>query len=129
MYTQIINPSVAAYDVQTGEFLGDARFKLTLSAEQALLDWANYGITPKSLVMVQSSFEPSEHYTPITPNKTYHQKGPFRALMKDEDTGRWVPVESYITYDWRSRSPEAGNFISSVEFSNIKAERPIGLRW
>lgn len=127
MYTQIINPSIAVYDPETDKFLGDGRFKLTLSAEQALLDWMNYGISPKSLVMVESSFVPSEDYVPITPNMTYHQKGIFRALMKDEDTGKWVPVEARITYDWRSRSPEPGNFASSVEFNNIKVDSPISI--
>ncbi len=128
MYTQIINPSVAAYSAETDKFLGDARFKLTLSVEQALLDWMNYGISPKSLIMVQSSFAPSENYVPITPNTIYHQRGIFRAMMKDNDTGKWVPVEAQITYDWRSRTPEPGNFISSVEFSNIKAEKAIDIR-
>lgn len=128
MYTQMINPSVAAYDAATGKFIGDEHFKLTDSAEQSLLDWMNYGISPKSLVIVESSFEPSENYTPITPNRTYHQQGVFKALVKDEDTGKWVPVEAHITYDWRSRSPEEGNLISSVEFSNIKVNRPIDIR-
>ncbi len=128
MYTRMINPSVAAYDPATGKFIGDAYFKLTHSAEQALLDWMNYGISPKSLIMVESRFEPSENYTPITPNSTYPQRGVFKALAKDEDTGKWVPVEAHITYDWRSRSPEPGNFISGVEFSNIKPDRDIGIR-
>lgn len=127
VYTQIINPSVAAYDAETGLFLGDARFRLTSSAEQALLDWLNYGIVPKSLVMMQSYFEPSEHHTPITPNTIYHQKGIARAMARDENIGVWVPVEGRVTYDWRSRSSEPpGNFISSIEFSNIGIDGPIG---
>ena len=128
MYTQIINPSVAAYDAETGLFLGDARFRLTSSAEQALLDWLNYGIVPKSLVMVQSYFEPSEHYIPIPPNTIYHQKGIARAMARDENIGVWVPVEGRVTYDWRSRSSEPGNFISSIEFSNIGIDGPIEIR-
>ena len=128
MYTQIINPSIAVYDPETDKFLGDGRFKLTPSAEQALLDWMNYGISPKSLIMVASSFEPSEDYMPVTPNEPYHQKGVFRALMKDEDTGKWVPVEARLTYDWRARTPQPGNFASSIELSNIKVDSPINIR-
>ncbi len=46
-------------------------------------------------------------------------------MIKDEDIGKWVPVKVPITYDWRSRSPESGNYISSVEFSNIRQEDAI----
>ncbi|HWP51627.1 MAG TPA: hypothetical protein VN626_08020, partial [Clostridia bacterium] len=120
MYTQIRNPSVTVYDFKTDKYLGEARFKPTLSAEKSLLDWINYGISPRSLVMVESSFQPSENYVPIVPNETYHQRGIFKAVVKDGNSGKWVPAEANITYDWRSRSPEPGNYLSSVEFSNVK---------
>lgn len=123
MYTQIINTSVDAYDFNTGEFIGEARFTPTRKAEMDLLNWLNYGIPPKSMVMVNSDFRPSESYIPIIPNKTYHQRGIFRALVKEKDTGVWRPIELRITYDWRSRSPEPGYFISSVEFNNFKIDR------
>ena len=122
MFTQIINPSVDAYDFDTGKFIGEARFVPTEEAEKSLLDWINYGIPPKSLVMLESNFEPSENYVPIISNKTYHQRGIFRALIKERDSGQWIPIESHITYDWRSRSREPGNFISSVEFYNVKVD-------
>ncbi|MEA4993331.1 hypothetical protein SDC9_90378 [bioreactor metagenome] len=120
VFTQLINPSVDAYNYETGVFLGEARFTPTLEAEKALLDWMNYGIKPKSLLMLESNFEPSEQYTPITPNQTYHQKGIFRALVKDGSSGRWFPVEARITYDWRTRSVEPGLHFNSVEFDNIQ---------
>jgi len=122
MFTQIINPSVDAYDFYTGEFIGEARFTPTEAAEKSLLDWINYGSPPKLLVMLESSFNPSENYVPIIPNKTYHQKGIFRALLNDRDSGQWIPIEAHITYDWRSRSSEHGNYISSVEFDNVKID-------
>lgn len=122
MFTQLINPSVDAYDFETGKFIGEARFTPTEAAERALLDWINYGVAPRSLVMLNSDFQPSENYVPIVPNETYHQKGIFRALLKEGDSGEWVPIEAHITYDWRSRSPEPGNFISSVEFDNLTVD-------
>lgn len=120
MFTQLINPSVDAYNYDTGTFLGEARFKPTLEAEKALLDWINYGVKPNSLLMLESSFKPSEQYIPIVPNMTYHQKGIFRALLKDGSSGRWFPIEARITYDWRTRSVEPGLNFSSVEFDNIQ---------
>ncbi|WP_369281787.1 hypothetical protein [Oscillibacter sp. GMB15532] len=120
MFTQLINPSVDAYNIETGAFWGEARFTPTQEAEQALLDWINYGVKPKSLLMLESNFEPSEQYVPIVPNQVYHQKGIFRALVKDGSSGRWFPVEARITYDWRTRSVEPGLHFNSVEFDNIQ---------
>lgn len=122
MFTRILNLSIDAYDFNTGKFIGEARFAPTQAAEGALLNWINYGVSPPSLVMLESSFQPSENYIPIVPNETYHQKGVFKALLKEGDSGEWFPIEAHVTYDWRSRSPEPGNFISSVEFSNIKVD-------
>ena len=118
--TRLINPSVDAYNTETGVFLGEARFTPTQEAEQSLLDWINYGIKPKSLLMLESNFEPSEQYSPIIPNQTYRQNGIFRALVKDGSSGRWFPVEARITYDWRTRSVEPGLHFNSVEFDNIQ---------
>lgn len=120
IYSQITNPSVAAYDAATGEFLGEARFKLTPEAEKALLDWANYRAPIPQFVVLDSDFEPSDKYTPIVPNKTYHQNGIFRALLTQADTGRKIPIEMRGTYDWRARSVEAGNFVRSADYSNVK---------
>ncbi len=120
VFTQLINPSVDAYNTETGVFLGEARFTPTLEAEEALLNWINYGVKPKSLLMLESNFQPSEQYTPITPNQTYRQNGIFRALVKDGSSGRWFPIEARIAYDWRTRSVEPGLHFNSVEFDNIE---------
>ena len=125
MYTQIKDTSVTVYDAATGGIWGEANFTPTVGSEQALLDWFNYGILPKTLPMVKSRFQPSEIYVPIIPNETYHQIGLFKAMLKDGDTGKWVSIKVPISYDWKSRSPEAGNYINSVEFSNIMQENPI----
>lgn len=121
MYNKITNPVVYTFDSETNKFLGEARFELTASAEEKLLNWFNYRIPFDSLVMINSDFQPSENYVPIIPNKIYHQKGIFKALLTQEDTGIKVPIEVRVSYDWKSRSVEPGNYISSVEFSNIKA--------
>ncbi|MGE4277633.1 MAG: hypothetical protein AB7E30_10740, partial [Lawsonibacter sp.] len=109
--------------------IGEARFTPSGKAEADLLNWLNYGIPPQSLVMVNSDFRPSENYIPIRPNETYHQRGIFRALVKEKDSGVWRPIEVRITYDWRSRSSEPGNFISSVEFNNVKIDRARGVEY
>ena len=127
MYTQIKNTSVAAYDIETDKFLGVAHFTLTMSVEQALLDWMNYGIVPRTLVMVESSFQPSENYVPIVPNETYRQRGIVKASVKDDNTGKWEPVTAHITYNWRTRSREPGNVFSSIEFSNIRTEGMVSI--
>lgn len=118
-YNQILNPSVMAYDLATGAFLGEARFTLTSEAERALLDWANYRIPIPSFIVIDSVFVPSDKYVPIIPGKTYHQEGIFRALFTRADTGQKVPIEMRGTYDWRARSVDPGNYIESAEFSNI----------
>lgn len=122
MYTQIINPSVTAYDAATGKFLGEAQFELTEEAEKALLAWVNYRVPIPPFVVLNSDFEPSDEYIPIIPNQTYHQKGIFRGLFTQSDTGMRVPIEMRGTYDWRARSVEAGNFVRSAEYSNIKMD-------
>lgn len=122
MYTQLRNPCLDAYDVQTGKFIGEARFRPTKEAEKSILDWINYGIQPKSLIMLDSDFQPAEQCQPITPHKIYHQKGIFKALLKEKGTNEWVPIKVYVTYDWRSRTTEQGNFIRSVEFENVKID-------
>lgn len=129
MYTQIINTSVDSFDFNTGKFIGEARFTPTPKAEEDLLNWLNYGIPLNSLIMVNSDWRPSENYVPIIPNETYHQRGIFRALVKEKDSGVWRPIEARITYDWRSRSPEPGNRISSVEFNNITIDRARGIEY
>lgn len=125
MYTQTRDTSVDAYDFETNAFIGKATFSPTISAENSLLNWMNHGITPNTLTMVRSNFQPSENYVTITPNETYHQRGIFRMMIKDGNIDKWIQVEVPITYDWKSRSPEPGNYINSVEFSNIKQEGPI----
>lgn len=120
MFTQISNPSVMAYDAATGKFWGEARFDLTTEAENALLDYINYGVPLGPLVMLNSDFRPSSDYVPIIPNKTYHQNGIFRALLTDGNSRERVPVEMRVTYDWRARSVEPGNYLSSVEFNNME---------
>lgn len=122
MYTKITNPSVDVYDGKTNQFLGEARFELTSEAEQELLNWINNRVPFRSLIMLNSDFQPSENYVPIVPNKTYHQKGIFRALLTEGDTGKKIPVEIRGTYDWRARSVEPGTFLSSVEYSNVKID-------
>lgn len=129
MFIQLINPTVDAYNIETGKFIGEARFTPTDKAEKALLDLINFGTPVKSLIMLDSNFQPSENYVPIIPNKTYHQKGIFRALLKEGDTGEWLPIEMKITYDWRTRSINPGNYFSSVEFSNIKMDGAAEIRY
>lgn len=123
MYTKITSPSVVAYDAATNTFLGEARFDLSPAAEEALLAWINYGSPIESFVVLNSDFEPSDEYVPIIPNQTYHQKGIFRALLTQEDTGVRVPVELRGSYDWRARSVEGGDFVRSAEYSNIKMDQ------
>lgn len=119
MYSRIINPTVDAFDFDTGEFLGEARFELTPEAEKTLLDWVNYRVPIQSFNVINSDFEPSDAYVPIIPNRTYHQQGIFRGLLVQSDTGRSVPVEMRGSYDWKARSVEAGTFIRSAEYSNV----------
>ena len=123
MFTQLINPTVDAYNLETGKFIGEARFTPTEKSEKALLDWINFGIPTNSLVMQESYFIPTENYFPITPNVTYHRRGIFRALLKEGNSGEWVPIEARITYDWRTRSVEPGNYFSSVEFDKMLIDR------
>jgi len=129
MYIHLKNPTVDAYNLQTGKFIGEARFTPTEESEKALLDWINYGIPLSSLIMLDSNFAPSENYVPIVPTQTYHQRGIFRALLEDSSTGEWVPVEVQITYDWRTRSTESGNYFSSVEFDKIKIDRIVRIEY
>lgn len=129
MYTQTRDTSVEAYDFETNAFIGKARFSPTISAQNSLLNWFNYGVIPKMLTMVSSNFQPSENYVPIIPNETYHQRGILRTMVKDANINKWIRLEVPISYDWKSRSPEPGYFISSVEFSNIKQEGPIAFMY
>jgi len=122
LYTKITSPSVYAYDIDTNTYLGEAKFELTPESEKALLNWVNYRIPIESLVMVSSDFMPSADYSPIVPNRTYHQQGILRGLFTEDNRGVEVPIEMRITYDWRSRSIEPGNYLSSVEFSHIQIQ-------
>lgn len=122
MYSKITNPSVEAYDAATGKFMGEARFTLTPQAERALLDWANYRVPPPPFVVLDSYFVPSNDYVPIVPNRTYHQKGIFRGLFTQQETGLKVPIEMRGTYDWRARSLDYGNYISGADYSNIRMD-------
>jgi len=122
MFVKITNPTINAYDNETGQYLGEARFRLTQEAEEKLLNWINYGTPITSLVIVNSDFTPSPVYVPIIPNQTYRQKGVFRAILTNGQTGVQVPVEAILTFDWRSRSVDPETFIRSAEYSNIKLE-------
>lgn len=121
MFVKISNPSVDAYDSNTNRYIGEARFDLTQEAERELLNWINGRTSIKPFTIVNSNFRPSTEYVPIIPNKTYHQKGIFRAVLTD-DTGMQIPVEARVTFDWRSRSVDPNEFIRSAEYSNIKIE-------
>lgn len=120
MYSEIKNTSLSAFDVNTGKFIGEARFTPTKEAKKALLDWINYGISPQHLLMENSQFEPSENYVPLIPNQTYPQRGIFSALLKRKDNNEWMPVEIFITYNWKLQAVEPGNFIRSIELDHVK---------
>ena len=79
--------------------------------------------------MLESNFVPSENYVQIVPNQTYQQRGIFRALLKDGNTGEWVPIEIYITYDWKTRSTESGAFNRSVELDNMRIDRVVRIEY
>jgi len=124
MFSKITNPVIYIYDGETGEFIAETKFSLSTDAETALLDLVNYNRIPPRLLLLNLSFQPSEHYTPPSLDRPVKRIGIIKGLFTDSVSGELIPVEIRIKYDARAHGNLLGNryFFDSVEYSNIELE-------
>jgi len=122
MFSKITNPIMDIYDSENRGIIGEASFALTSDAERQLIQLVNYGIPPKSLILLNFEFyQLTEGYTPPNLSKLPRQSGVLRAVFTDTDIAEHVPIEIRLEYDARVRGKIAANanFYNSVELYNI----------
>ncbi|HCT64065.1 MAG TPA: hypothetical protein DIC60_02125 [Lachnospiraceae bacterium] len=123
MYTKISNPEIVVYDGETKELIGKAKFMLSPSTENKLLQLVNYNIKPSSLLLLNVIlYEPAEGYSIPLPYYQYMREGKITALFTEADTKRQVPIEIAIKYKTRAHgaNPAMPNYYDSVVFSDIE---------
>lgn len=126
MFDKITNPVNEVYDGKTNEFLGYSRFDLSKSEEEKLLQLVNYGIIPKALTLLNVTFSQTpEDYVPPDLIHALSRRGILRALFRDAESGKNIPVEIYFTFDVRGRGNLAGDayYFDSLEYSNLKIDQ------
>ena len=113
------------YDGSTNKFLGYSRFDLSQSEEEKLLDLVNYGKVPESLILLNVRFSqtPADYVPPSLTQKS-KRRGILRGLFRDADSGKYIPVEIYFTFDVRGRGNLSGDiyYFDSLEYSNIQID-------
>lgn len=123
MYTKMNNPKIIIYDGDTKELIGTAKFDLSPSAENDLLQLVNYNITPSSLLLLNLNlYEPAENYLRPAPYYKYMREGKIKASFTDLYTKNQIPLQSMIKYYVRAHSANAKNlkFYDSVIFDGIE---------
>lgn len=126
MFDRIAKPVNRVYDSVTNEFLGYSRFDLSPSEEEKLLQLVNYGKIPKSLILLDVTFSQTpKDYVPPSLTQKFRRRGVLRALFRDADSGKYIPVEIYFTFDVRGRGNASGDiyYFDSLEYSNIKIDQ------
>ncbi len=125
MYTRIIDPTIELYDAESHELLGIGTFELPRSEENKLLDLVNYGLKPKSLLVLNAYlYNPSANYIPATPDKPLSREGVIKAQFVDTDSKNMNQIEIRIQFDSRPRGITPGDpyNYTSVDFNNITVE-------
>jgi len=124
VFAKITNPEIYIYDGNTGEFISETKFSLSNDAEKALLDLVNYNKIPPNLLLLNLSFQPSDHYIPPSLDRPVKRIGIIKALFTEAYSGEMRPVEIKIKYDAWAHGNLAGNlyYFDSVEYSNIELE-------
>lgn len=123
MYTKISNSEIIIYDGETKELIGTAKFDLSPSAEDNLLQLVNYNITPSSLLLLNLNlYEISESYARPAPYYRYMREGKIRATYTDLYTKDLVTLEIVLKYNVRvnSANPRNLHFYDSVNFDDIE---------
>ena len=123
MYTKMNNPRIIIYDGDTKELIGTAKFDLSPSAENDLLQLVNYNTPPSSLLLLNLNlYEPAENYTRPEPYFKYVREGKIKASFTDLYTKNQIPLEIIIKYNVRANSANPKNleFYDSVIFDGIE---------
>jgi hypothetical protein len=125
MFDKIINPSLSVYDGETNVFIGEARFDLTIEAEEKLLQLVNYNKTPSSLFLLNLDFvQPSDNYIPPPIGGMKKSNGILRAVLIETNTRDQLPIEIRFNYDAIARGYRVNNpyLFDSFEFSNMHVQ-------
>lgn len=126
MFTQVKDPKIVIYDGETNKLIGTAEFSLTTDAEQALLELANYGIKPSSLILMNVDlYQPAKDYVPPTdPFNDYKRESTIYALLTESLTGNNIPIEIKMKYKVRPRviPLKDSYYLGSTKLSDIKIE-------
>lgn len=129
MFDRILNPSSEVFDGITGDYIGRAHFSLTSEAEKNMLDYLNYGIVPKSLILFDVDIgETSKNYAVPELFQKNRRVAAFHAAARDEDSGMYLPFVIHVTYDTIVR----GNLCKStchVDSAEVSSIEPIATNW
>lgn len=121
LFTNITNPTIDVYNIETGKLVGNAKFELPPESEAALLQLVNYGKQPKSLLLINEEFfNTPEDYVPPSGSVPEKPKGAFRGYFRQSD-GSISHIEIWLTYDVLVRGTRLKDkyFFDSAQYNNI----------
>lgn len=125
MFDKVSQPYVEIYDGDTNEYLGRSIFRTTPEVENAILGYARNEDGPNRIVFRNVYFHPtSPEYPMILPFKKRSRRGIFKAMLRDENSKLWIPIEIYARFNvlGRGQPTEDEYYFESVEYSDIVIE-------
>lgn len=129
MKDKIVDTSSDLFDAETGNYIGMAQFDLTSEAENDLLNFINYNIVPKSIILLNVNMKsPAASYVAPIPFALNKRIAVLRGAARDKDSALYTPFEIRLKYDTVARGYSKNNayHADSVELSNIQ---PIAINW
>ncbi|MGE4277550.1 MAG: hypothetical protein AB7E30_10305 [Lawsonibacter sp.] len=125
MFDKVSRMYIDVYDGITDEYLGRTVFKITPEVENIILNYAKNNKGPDRIVLQDAYFDPAGNdYTMPLPYKKYCRKGTFKAMLRDQYSLLWIPVEIHTKYNIMGRvQPQEGQYhFDSIEYSDIVVE-------
>lgn len=129
MYTKILNPSLAVYDIETNELIGTAKFNLAPNSENDLLQLVNSNRQLSSLLLLNLVLIPvKKSYISEVVDKSIPRRGILSAIYTNPIDKLTDRIDIQMKFKVRAYSFATGIplHFESVSLSNIDVESKKG---
>lgn len=103
MYTEISEPIIYIFDVDSNRLIGTSKFNIPPKTEQDILQLVNYNKAPSSLFFTNADFYPvQDNYVPEIVGRTVTRRGILRALYENSESKISDPIDIQFRFDSRA---------------------------